>query len=386
MPGEPSKEASGQIVPSSSAPGWQPDDPFLGSWALLSSPLWEARRLEFSLPRLACVLLCGLWAVAVWAFFGGAITRIAAVELACEERVGWAAALRHAWGKWVSDCAAPLLPLVGVMFASLPALCLGVLLREQYVGAWLAALLWPLALAGGLLAAILMLGLVFGWPLMWATIGTEGTDSFDALSRSYAYVFGRPLHYLFYAVVAAVLGVLGWVLVSNFAAGVVWATYWAASWGSGAANIGLLLGGEYGASGQFVGFWVGGVKLLAVGFRFGYFWAAAAAIYLLLRRDVDATELDEVFLDDDAGETTCGLPPQRTDEAGAPVIDDEGPEVAPDAPDVAHPARTACRRRAGWAQGGRWARRARDRRRAAEGRMRGYPERLSSPFGRGAGG
>jgi len=33
-------------------------------------------------------------------------------------------------------------------------------------------------------------------------------DSFDALSRSYAYVFQRPLHYLFYALVAAVFGAL----------------------------------------------------------------------------------------------------------------------------------------------------------------------------------
>ena len=79
----------------------------------------------------------------------------------------------------------------------------------------------PLALVAGLLMAILLLGLLFGWPLMWATISTEETDSFDALSRSYAYVFQRPLHYLFYAFVAGVVGWLGWLLVANFAAGVI---------------------------------------------------------------------------------------------------------------------------------------------------------------------
>ena len=71
---------------------------------------------------------------------------------------------------------------------------------------------------------------------MWATISSEGTDSFDAISRSYAYAFQRPLHYLFYALVAVVLGVLGWLLVSNFAAGVVYITYWAASWSAGLAG------------------------------------------------------------------------------------------------------------------------------------------------------
>ena len=42
-----------------------------------------------------------------------------------------------------------------------------------------------------------------------------------------------------------------------------------------------------------------------------------------LRRDVDATELDEVFLDEDEGEPPYGLPPLTTDEAGAPAADDE---------------------------------------------------------------
>ena len=91
--------------------------------------------------------------------------------------------------------------------------------------------------------ALLLLGLLFGWPLMWATISAEGTDSFDALSRSYAYVFQRPLHYLFYALVAGVIGWLGWLLVQNFAAGVVWMGYWAAGWGSGGrCNPGVMNG------------------------------------------------------------------------------------------------------------------------------------------------
>ena len=333
VPDRPSlRAAGGRLEADPLAPAaWQARDPFFGTWSQLSRPLWEVRHLDVSLPQLACLLLCGLWAVAVWAFFGGAITRIAAVQLTCDERVGWAAALRHARSKWLSYFTAPLLPLIGVVLAALPVALLGLLLREAYVGEWLAALLWPLALLAGLVMAILLLGLAFGWPLMWSTIGTEGTDSFDALSRSYAYLFGRPLHYLFYAVVAALLGALGWLLVSNFAAGVIWATYWAASWGAGPENIATIRAGELGGVGWLIDvIWVGCVKLLAVGFIFGYFWTASTAIYLLLRRDVDATEMDEVFLDEDANEPTYGLSPLKTDEAGAPVVDDDVPEVEPD--------------------------------------------------------
>ena len=87
------------------------------------------------------------------------------------------------------------------------------------LGLLLGGLLWPLALVAGLLMTLLLLGLLFGWPLMWATISAEGTDSFDALSRSYAYVFQRPLHYLFYIMVAAVIGWLGWLLVRELRRG-----------------------------------------------------------------------------------------------------------------------------------------------------------------------
>ena len=178
---------------------------------------------------LTFLVLAILWAMAVWALFGGAISRVAAVQLAADERIGWAAALRFAASKWLSYFAAPLLPLLGVVLVAIPLAVLGLLMRLNF-GVLLAGVLWPLALLGGLVMALLLLGLAFGWPLMWATISTEGTDSFDALSRSYAYVFQRPLRYLFYVLVAAVLGWLGWLLVSTFVAALVGLSSWAAGW------------------------------------------------------------------------------------------------------------------------------------------------------------
>ena len=62
--------------------------------------------------------------------------------------------------------------------------------------------------------------------------------------------------------------------------------------------------------------------MLAVGYLFSYFWSASAAVYVLLRRDVDATEMDEVFLDADASEQ---------EPAPAPATDC-GPTVANGAP------------------------------------------------------
>ena len=84
--------------------------------------------------------------------------------------------------------------------------------RDGLVG----GMFWPLALLAGLIMALLLVGLAVGWPLMWATISVEATDPFDALSRSYSYAFHRPIRYLFYVIVAAVLGLLGWYLVGLF--------------------------------------------------------------------------------------------------------------------------------------------------------------------------
>ncbi len=44
-------------------------------------------------------------------------------------------------------------------------------------------------------------------------------------------------------------------------------------------------------------FGAGLVRSIAAGFGYSLFWCLAAAVYLLLRRDVDETELDEVFVE-----------------------------------------------------------------------------------------
>ncbi len=312
-------------------------NPISYTFNYLNQPLREGLTKEVHTKSVICLIFCGLWSLAVWAFFGAAICRIASVQLATSERISWSSALRHACTKYIAYFSAPLIPLVGVALTALPVLAIGFIMYLYLggLGVFLAALSWPLMLIAGLVMTLLLLGLFFGWPLMWATISTEGTDSFDALSRSYAYVFQRPLHYLFYAIVAAILGWLGWFLVHNFASGIIWMTYWAASWGAKDELVGKVMsGGELPGMGNagvwLIHFCTGCVKLLAVGYLFSFFWTASVSIYFLLRRTVDATEMDEVFLEADEGEKTFALPKIATDEHGAPVVSEASPAVKPD--------------------------------------------------------
>lgn len=304
-----------------SGPLWGLFEPIRGTWEQLSRPVRDLFDVGLSWTRLTFSVLCTLWVAAVWGWFGGAITRVAAVRLAAEERVGWGKMIRYANAKWPAYFMAPLFPLIGVLLVAVPIGVVSVLLRVGF-GVFLLGIFWWLFLIGGLVIALLLLALWAGWPLMWPTISAEGTDSFDALSRTYSYVYQRPLHYLFYVVVALLFGVLGWLLVSNFTAGAIHLTYWAAHWGGGTARVAAIASGTGDVGGILIRFWVEALKLFAVGFLASYFWVAFTAIYLLMRRAVDATEMDEIHLDDEQ-EEEYGLPPLKTDAAGVPVVDEE---------------------------------------------------------------
>lgn len=330
---------------------WLPLSPFIGSWHLLSRPFHHALNPGLDVVGFTYALLCGLWGIAVWSIFGASICRIAAVRLARDERVTLGAALKHAAAKYGSYFWAPVFPLTGVVLVALPVAALGWLFRFD-AGIMALSLLWPLCLFAGLLMTIFLVGLYFGWPLMWATISTEGTDSFDALSRTYAYVYQRPLHFAFYALVVTAVGWLAAIVVQMFAFGVVYLSLWSVSWTSGAWRIESIeaalpqLGTEFewfdprvlaltnvpteqpaevSTAGQIglsiLAFWIGCVRFLALGFGIAYFWTASTGIYLLLRSSVDNTEVDAVFLEGE--QSHYGLPPLKRDAAGVPVVAEE---------------------------------------------------------------
>lgn len=247
-----------------------------------------------------------LWMLGLWGFFGGAITRIAVVKLGREEPFGLGDAVRHAGSRLGAYVGAPLFPLAGVALVALPIFGLGVLARWDG-GLLVTGVLWVPALFGGLLIAILLLGLLFGWPLMWGTISAEGRgDVFEAFSRSYSYAFQRPLHYLFYAALATIYGALAWLLVYHFSESVIRFTEWSAALGAGSARWAEIvrlrdapsLGDGWPVYGVLLmDFGSGFVRTIAAGFGYSLFWCLTAAVYLLLRRDTDQTEFDEVFVD-----------------------------------------------------------------------------------------
>lgn len=285
-------------------------------------------------------LLGSLWSLVVWSWIGGALTRAAAIRLGRDERCGFRDSLEFAGRKLGSYLAAPLFPLVAIVLLGLPMIILGLLMRTD-VGVALSGILWVPVLLSAFVMSLFAIGVLFGWPLMWGAISTEGSDAFDALSRSYAYTFQRPLQYLAYALAALVLGGLGWLLVGLFCDAVIQFSMFAIGVGSGNDRLGLLVNVLHGQTespsvlftfgAAMIGLLNRSVYAVQVAFGYSYLWAAAAAIYLLLRRDADHTEMDDVFVEEQDN-IAYGLPPLPVDERGVPSVAAEPSETQPAKP------------------------------------------------------
>jgi len=250
----------------------------------------------------------------VWAIFGGAITRIAAMQFARDQQIGIRRALAFSTSRFFGYLSAPLMPLVGVLI--LWGLCVlgGWIGRiPGGIGEALLGILWGLELLFGFLMVVILIGVAFGWPLMFATISVEGTDGFDGLSRAYNYVFERPLYSLWQAFVSLLFGSVAIFFVWLTSQILVELAVWGVSWGLGYNATAQLIAGSPGleapsadasAAGatawgaQFARGWMCALAAIVVGFVHTFFWSAATIAYFLLRHSVDANDFHEVYVEE----------------------------------------------------------------------------------------
>ncbi|HEX8916544.1 MAG TPA: hypothetical protein VF796_29605, partial [Humisphaera sp.] len=257
--------------------------------------------------------------LAVWAVFGGAISRIAAVQVARDEKISVRQALRFSINKVLSFAFAPLIPLAIVLVIGLIVAAGGLLFYIPWVGPILGGALLFLALIAGVVATLVLFGTVGGFNLMFPTIAVEGSDSFDAISRSFSYVFARPWRMAFYTAVALVYFALTYIFVRFFVWVVLAITHGFTTW---------FLGGQAGyyfewmwpapesiwvlpydinfpglkfsedAGAFLMAFWNYMFIGLVGAFAISFYLSVNTIIYALMRREVDATELDDVFVEE----------------------------------------------------------------------------------------
>jgi hypothetical protein len=261
-----------------------------------------------------------LFLVAVGAVFGVACCRIAAVRLARDEGVDLGDAFAFSFRNLGASLGAVLfLALAAGFFAACNGLA-GLAAGIPGIGPFASFVLFPLALLSGFILFLVLFGAVLGGPLVAASIAVERNGALDAVSRGFSYVFGRTVLFFFYALT---VWFIRWVLTACIALmeGLVRGTLtmWNPDGDSWRAMAGALRkGGEAAASLHMPDLggsawdatiwgwsaWLFGLlfHLALVGWVYYYFFGGMTAAYFALRRDVDGTEEEEIWMEGEQGE------------------------------------------------------------------------------------
>lgn len=299
-------------------------------------------------PIYSLFLLVGL--AVIWTVAGGAICRIAAMQLARDDlltlRQGVEFSLGKLWQGFVTALGVPLGLCLVVVFLMILG---GVVLRIPWLGDVVGGAAFPLALLGGVVVAGLLVGLLTGGHLFCPAVAWEACDGFEAFSRGFSYVFTRPWKTLWYAAFSLFYAAVSWLIVNLAVLFALSVTRNVISFGTSPFGWWKRVGGDVPRSklevlwplgesyelyrapdwstlGFFeyipavlIGFWVLLVILSMWGFLASFYFTACTVSYCLLRRDVDGTDVDEVRSDDVEEDDTGWKPASSAAASGAPA-------------------------------------------------------------------
>jgi hypothetical protein len=259
------------------------------------------------------IILC------IVSIFGGAICRIAALQFAREEKPGISEALRFSIKKFWGFFTTPLVPIGIAAIVWAFTFLIGILGNIPFgIGEILVGIFMCLALAGGAIVAAVIIGTAAGFNLMFPAIAYDGSDSMDAVSRSFNYVYARPWRMGLYSVAAFIYGAICYVFVRFFAYLLLLLTYEGLRLGAGLDSaLGLpdkvaaiwpkptfheLLAYSTEAgnwSEKVAAFLVYIIALVVIGlvvsFIISFYFSSNTIIYALMRNKVDNTPLEEIY-------------------------------------------------------------------------------------------
>jgi hypothetical protein len=257
--------------------------------------------------------------LAVLSIAGGAICRIAALQNAQGEKPGMTEAIRYSLKRFTSFFTAPLAPLTIILSIGLFILLLGLLGNIPIAGEIIVGLGMPLALFAGTLIAVVLIGTIAGFNLMFPAVAYDGSDCFDSISRSFSYVYSQPWRMLFYTSIAAVYGSICYTFVRFFAFLAILTTRWflqVAIWTDNKSHeidklttiwprpdFMTLLGSKSlvttNWSENTAAFLIYIFLLVVIGFVvsfiISFYFSANTVIYSLMRKKVDNTDLGDIY-------------------------------------------------------------------------------------------
>ncbi|MHC4691686.1 MAG: hypothetical protein ACYS67_03010, partial [Planctomycetota bacterium] len=181
------------------------------TWAVKHHPLY-------------CIIFY-LIQLVVFSIAGGAICRISALQFAQDEKPGLTEAIRFSINKFTNLVTSPLILMVIIIIIGLFISLLGLIGNIRWFGDLMVAIFMLLALFAGAIIAYFSIGTIAGFNLMFPAVAYDGSDCYDAISRSLSYVYARPWRMGFYTAIAAVYGSLCYIFVRFFAFLLIWCTH-----------------------------------------------------------------------------------------------------------------------------------------------------------------
>jgi hypothetical protein len=245
---------------------------------------------------------------------GGAICRIAALQFARGEKPGLTEALTFSTRRFFSLFAAPLTPVGIIIFIGLFIFVLGLIGNIPWVGQLLVGICMPLTLLAGGLMAMVIIGAIFGFNLMFPAVAYDDSDCFDAISRALSYVYAKPWRMGFYTVLAAFYGAICYLFARFFTFLLLWVSHRTLQLGILGDNSKLDVIWPKPSFAQFFGngsltpanwtesiaaflvhLFVLAMAGLLVSFVVSFYFSANTVIYSLMRNRVDRTAIEDVY-------------------------------------------------------------------------------------------
>lgn len=272
---------------------------------------------------LSVLLLAGISLMAA-ALAGAMICRQTALEFS-GNRPTFSANIAFTISHLGSFIKAPLLPFITILGTGLVLTILSFIGAIPFLGEIFIGAIFVVFLILGFIIMLMVLGIIGGLNLIYPTLAVEGSDSFDAISRSFSYVYARPWRMLFYTLLLLVYGAVtylfltfamyvllagvhvfvGWGMTlfgmlhgwntgsgkldamwqpPHFGALIAPINWWAMNWSE---TIGAI----------FLYFWLFLAVTLLGAYVISYYFAGNTILYLLLRRSVDGQGLNEIYPD-----------------------------------------------------------------------------------------
>lgn len=275
---------------------------------------------------------------------GGAICRIGALQFARGEKPGLTEALRFSTKRFISFFTAPLAPVGIIIFIGLFIFLIGLIGNIPWAGELIIGIFVPLALIAGALITVVLIGAIAGFNLMFPAIAYDGSDCFDAISRSFSYIYTKPWRMGFYTAIAAVYGALCYTFVRFFAFLLLWVTHRSLQlgvWGNDKLTAiwaephlsDLLVTPDWGAlnwpqsiAAFLIYLFSWAIVGLLVAFIISFYFCANSIIYSLMRNKVDNTALEDVYKYPDEAE----IEPSTTESQTQQDQSQSEPQTEPD--------------------------------------------------------